>query len=109
ASSCVVESLLLQTLRGAASPSEARRSISDRLIAVARGHDVLSREAWEGAELRGALEERLGRGPARAPRRSARALRGTWPFHAKRASGAAAPDPVACDSAGGPRAHDQRR
>ena len=30
---------------------EARKALTDRLIALAKVHDVLTRESWEGAEL----------------------------------------------------------
>lgn len=47
-----VQSIALQTLRGAASTAEARDALSDRLVALAKVHDVLTRESWEGADLR---------------------------------------------------------
>ena len=47
-----VQSIAAQTLRNAASPSAAREGIEGRLMALARAHDVLTRENWEGAELR---------------------------------------------------------
>ncbi len=46
-----VQSIAQQTLRGAATMAEAGDALSDRLIALAKAHDVLTRESWEGAEL----------------------------------------------------------
>ena len=46
-----VQSIALQTLRGASSLQEAREALSDRLVALAKAHDMLTRESWEGAEL----------------------------------------------------------
>ena len=46
-----VQSIALHTLRGAGSMEEARKALTDRLIALAKVHDVLTRESWEGAEL----------------------------------------------------------
>ncbi len=47
-----VQSIALQTMRGAVSMAEARDALSDRLVALAKVHDVLTSESWEGAELR---------------------------------------------------------
>jgi PAS domain S-box-containing protein len=46
-----VQSITTQTLRNAASISEARIDIEQRLIALSRAHDVLTRENWDGASL----------------------------------------------------------
>lgn len=55
-----VQSLSLQSFRTMASPEEAQASFTLRLTALARAHDVLTRESWEGADLSdivtGALE-----------------------------------------------------
>lgn len=48
----MVQSIARQTLRNATSLSDCRDTLSDRLIALARAHDILTREHWEGAELR---------------------------------------------------------
>ncbi len=47
-----VQSIASQTLRSAPTPSDARVAIEQRLIALSRTHDVLTRENWEGANLR---------------------------------------------------------
>jgi len=47
-----VQSIAAQTLRNAASPQQAKVSLESRLIALSRVHDVLTRQNWEGAELR---------------------------------------------------------
>jgi two-component sensor histidine kinase len=55
----IVQSLVLQTMRGAASMNEARAAVSDRLVALAKAHDVLTRENWESADLRDLLDSVL--------------------------------------------------
>jgi two-component sensor histidine kinase len=47
-----VQSIAAQTLRNAASPKQAREALEARLIALSRAHDVLTRENWEGANVR---------------------------------------------------------
>ena len=46
-----VQAIAVQTLRGSGTTDEARKALIDRLIALAKAHDVLTRESWEGAEL----------------------------------------------------------
>ncbi|GJE09472.1 sensor histidine kinase [Methylobacterium longum] len=46
-----VQAFSSQTLRTASSLSEARESITARLIALAQAHDVLTAEDWEGADI----------------------------------------------------------
>lgn len=46
-----VQAFITQTLRTAASLPEAREAITARLIALAKAHDVLTAECWEGADL----------------------------------------------------------
>jgi len=47
-----VQSIASQTLRNVATVAEGRTAIEQRLIALSRAHDVLTRENWEGASLR---------------------------------------------------------
>lgn len=54
-----VQSLVARTLRGAASPTQARLDIDTRLIALSRAHDVLTRENWEGADLREVVKQAI--------------------------------------------------
>jgi len=54
-----VQSLATQTLRTAPTMREAKDALEGRLIALARAHDVLTRESWEGAELREIVVETL--------------------------------------------------
>lgn len=54
-----VQSITRQTLRAAASPEQAREDIEHRLIALARAHDVLTRENWGSASLREIVCEAL--------------------------------------------------
>ncbi|MBD2746225.1 PAS domain S-box protein [Microvirga sp. BT688] len=47
-----VQSIASQTLRNATTMPEAKEAFEGRLMALARAHDVLTTENWEGAELR---------------------------------------------------------
>jgi PAS domain S-box-containing protein len=46
-----VQALVSHTLRNATDLEGARRALNGRLVALAKGHDILTRENWEGAEL----------------------------------------------------------
>ncbi|MDG2527700.1 sensor histidine kinase [Caulobacter endophyticus] len=46
-----VQSVAGQTLRNAADLGDARESLTTRLLALARTHDILTRESWDGADL----------------------------------------------------------
>ncbi len=46
-----VQSIASQTLRNASSLGEARQAFEERLFALSRAHDVLTRENWDGADL----------------------------------------------------------
>jgi two-component sensor histidine kinase len=46
-----VQSFASQTLRNAKSTADAREVLDARLVALAKTHDVLTREHWEGAGL----------------------------------------------------------
>jgi two-component sensor histidine kinase len=46
-----VQSIATQTLRSSQTTEQARRAIEERLLALSRVHDVLTRESWEGAGL----------------------------------------------------------
>jgi PAS domain S-box-containing protein len=52
-----VQSIASQTLRDASSPGDAREAIDNRLVALSRAHDVLTRENWEGAGLREIVDQ----------------------------------------------------
>lgn len=54
-----VQSLAHQTVRGDVTVDEARRRLTERLLALSGAHNVLTRESWEGAELREIIEETL--------------------------------------------------
>jgi PAS domain S-box-containing protein len=47
-----VQSIAFQTLSGAKSMNEASEALTDRLVALARAHDLLTKESWEGANLK---------------------------------------------------------
>jgi len=55
-----VQAIAQQTLRAPEVPEAPRRAFSDRLLALARAHDILTDESWESADIRdvvaGALE-----------------------------------------------------
>ncbi|HEX8167631.1 MAG TPA: HWE histidine kinase domain-containing protein [Beijerinckiaceae bacterium] len=51
-----VQSIAVQTLRGSASTAEASEALTDRLMALAKAHDALTRESWEGAALHEIVE-----------------------------------------------------
>jgi PAS domain S-box-containing protein len=46
-----VQSIATQTLRAAPTTPEGLAALEERLIALSKAHDVLTRESWEGAEL----------------------------------------------------------
>jgi two-component sensor histidine kinase len=46
-----VQFIAAQTLRNAKSSEEARAALDGRLIALARAHDILTRENWNGADM----------------------------------------------------------
>ncbi|HEX5379057.1 MAG TPA: HWE histidine kinase domain-containing protein [Phenylobacterium sp.] len=46
-----VQSIVRLTLRAGLSPDDARARLTDRLLALAGAHDVLTRESWEAADL----------------------------------------------------------
>ncbi|MCB8820370.1 sensor histidine kinase [Microvirga rosea] len=54
-----VQFIVAQSLRTAATPGQARESLEGRLIALARAHDVLTREQWEGAELKDIVSQAI--------------------------------------------------
>ncbi|HEV7251511.1 MAG TPA: PAS domain S-box protein [Mesorhizobium sp.] len=47
-----VQSIVTQSLRGVDLPEDRRAALDARLAALARAHDVLTRESWESASLR---------------------------------------------------------
>jgi signal transduction histidine kinase len=48
----IVQSIAMQTLSTTDDLQQARQALNSRLVALARAHDVLVREHWEGADLR---------------------------------------------------------
>lgn len=60
----VVQGIASQTLRTARDLDQARGDLTARLVALARAHDLLTSESWEGADLaevvRATLESGLG-------------------------------------------------
>ena len=47
----MVQAIAAQTISSAATPEAARKALDQRLVALARAHDILTRESWNGAEL----------------------------------------------------------
>lgn len=54
-----VQSIAGQTLRNASSMEQVREDLESRLFALSRVHDVLTRESWEGANLREVVEQAI--------------------------------------------------
>ncbi len=54
-----VQSIAAQTLRNAGTAHEAKEALEGRLMALARAHDVLTTENWEGAELKDIVAQAL--------------------------------------------------
>ena len=65
----IVQAIATQTLRTRAPLAEAREAFENRLVTLARAHDVLTRENWEGADLSRLVAEAIAvHEPAGAPR-----------------------------------------
>jgi PAS domain S-box-containing protein len=47
----MVQAIVTQTLSNSDTPEAARRALDQRLQALARAHDILTRESWHGADL----------------------------------------------------------
>lgn len=60
-----VQSIVTQTLRHAADPGDASRAITARIMALSGAHNVLTRESWDGADLRTLVETAIH--PFQAP------------------------------------------
>lgn len=54
-----VQSIVTQAVRNASEPQIIRESIETRLAALARSHELLAREKWDGAGLRDLVREAL--------------------------------------------------
>ncbi|WP_445504425.1 CHASE domain-containing protein [Microvirga sp. G4-2] len=54
-----VQSIAGQTLRNASSMEQVREDLEGRLFALSRVHNVLTRENWEGANLREVVEQAI--------------------------------------------------
>lgn len=55
----VVQAIASQTLRSANDIAEAERSLTGRLVSLAKAHDILTQENWSGADLRELLTASL--------------------------------------------------
>lgn len=69
-----VQSIVDQTLRAGGVVGPVRTSLTNRLIALAKAHDVLVEESWSGADLRSVIEQTLL--PYRQPKADAFLLDG---------------------------------
>ena len=47
-----IQSIIAQTLRGADAPEGLRQTLTARILALSKAHDVLTDEQWAGADLR---------------------------------------------------------
>jgi two-component sensor histidine kinase len=47
-----VQSIIMQTLRGSTATAATTEALTNRILALAKAHDILTRESWEGAELK---------------------------------------------------------
>ncbi len=63
-----VQSFAVQTLRGAPTIADGRKAFEARLIALSKTHDVLTRQHWEGADVREVVEAAIT--PYRTPGQS---------------------------------------
>ena len=54
-----VQSFASQTLRNSNSLAEARSMFDSRLLSLAKAHDVLTKQSWEGADLREVVDQAL--------------------------------------------------
>jgi PAS domain S-box-containing protein len=65
----MVQAIAAQTLSNSAAPAAAQRALDQRLQALARAHDVLTRESWHGAELTDIIAGAVGPYEARSGQR----------------------------------------
>jgi PAS domain S-box-containing protein len=65
----MVQAIAAQTLSNAATPEAAQQALDQRLHALARAHDVLTRESWHGAELTDIITAAVGPYEANAGQR----------------------------------------
>ncbi|HEY1750922.1 MAG TPA: PAS domain S-box protein [Caulobacteraceae bacterium] len=54
-----VQAVVGNTLRHATDLEGAREALNGRLLALAKGHDILTRESWEGADLADVIDEAI--------------------------------------------------
>jgi two-component sensor histidine kinase len=59
-----VQSITSQTLRGSSDVEHARDAIEDRIVSLARVHDLLTARSWSGADLRDVVERAMQPFPA---------------------------------------------
>ena len=55
----IVQAIAIQTARSTPDPKQFQEAFSARLLAMSRGHDILSRSWWSGAEIRELAESTL--------------------------------------------------
>src|SRR5262249_20605443 len=54
-----VQSLATQTMRGAGSPEQFRRSFEARIVSLSKTHDLLTTRSWQGADLAEVASQQL--------------------------------------------------
>jgi two-component system CheB/CheR fusion protein len=55
----VIQSIVTQSLRGSGASEDAQQSLASRLLAIAKSHDVLVGDEWNGADLTTIAREQL--------------------------------------------------
>lgn len=73
-----VQSMTLQTLRGAADPEESFARLESRLLGLSAAHNILTERNWEGASLREVIERTILPFSMDAPDRVAHTGREVW-------------------------------
>lgn len=58
-SMATLQSIAMQTLRSASSLKDAEKTLNERIQSLATAHNVLTRESWEGADLREVVESAI--------------------------------------------------
>jgi two-component sensor histidine kinase/PAS domain-containing protein len=55
----IVQAIASRTLRADVAPEQARTDFNDRILALARAHDILTTERWHGAAVQSLVEKAL--------------------------------------------------
>jgi two-component sensor histidine kinase len=55
-----VQAMATQTMRNTATPRPVQEALTSRLIALAKAHDILTRQSWDGADITDVVMDVLG-------------------------------------------------